>query len=352
MAEQETAPAFDAADGSLDDFKKAVEAAAKGEIETPSAEEEEIGNKTGNEEVETGANDEENVEETAEEKAAKEAAAAKALADKNKPRKSVSDRIAEFRRSLTDAQEVAQIEAAEAERHRLRAEKAEQELAELRSGKTPEKPKNAYQRAEGEPDPAKYEFGVIDPAYQRDLTKFFVEADRKAASEAAAQDSEAAEGNKKFLNTVAKGLEKYDDYLQVVVEGADTGKWRLTPVAAQTIVDSEFGHEIAYHLAKNPAEAATIAELPPHRQAAAIGRLEARFATEVETANDEEVDGGEDGGAQNEQKPAPKNASKAPAPPKRSGSEKNGAGEFKASPDTKNLDAYRRLVEQRQKQQG
>jgi hypothetical protein len=348
MADQETTPAFDAADGSLDDFKKAVEAAAKGEIEAPKPEDDDTGKETGKEADAEGGEAEEVVEETAEEKAAKEAAvkeaAAKAAAA-GKPRKSVSERIAEFRRSLTDAQEVAQIEAAEAERLRLENEALKKRLETPANGKPA---KVAYVRADGEPDPAKYEFGVIDPAYQRDLTKFFVEADRKAAETASAEASEAETSQKKFLDTVAKGLEKYDDYLQVVVQGADTGKWRLTPVAAQTIVDSEeFGHEIAYHLAKNPDEAAAIAELPPHRQAAAIGRLEARFAAEAEASTAETGEEGDGGGANDEPVKKPKNATGAPKPPART-SERSGGGEFKASPDTQDLNAYRRLVEKHQ----
>lgn len=344
----EAANTFDAADGGLDDFRKAVEAVAEGKLEAPKFTDDETGQTGGNDEAANAGQSDEVVEETAEEKAAKEAAAAKAEADKNKPKKSVSERIAEFRRATTDAQEIAAIEAAESERQRLRAEKLEAELEELRSGKKPDaKAKVGYTRLEGEPDPKTYEFGVIDPAYQRDLTKFFVEADRKAASEASAQAAAGETQNKKFLDTVQRGLEKYDDYLQVVVQGADTGKWKLTPVAAHTIIDSEFGHEIAYHLAKNPDEAATIAELPDYRQAAAIGRLEARFAAEAEANNADDGEGGDGGGANTEQTPKPKNATGAPKPPVRQ-SERNGGGEFKASPDTKNLDAYRKLVEAHQ----
>jgi hypothetical protein len=131
MAEQEKTPlTLDAGDGSLDDFRKAVEAAAKGELETPVDDDNETGN-TGNTDDTDGGNSDENNQETDEEKAAKEAAAkeaeAKAAAEAKKPKKSVSDRIAEFRRSLTEAQEIAQIEAGEAERLRLENEALKKE---------------------------------------------------------------------------------------------------------------------------------------------------------------------------------------------------------------------------------
>jgi hypothetical protein len=48
---------------------------------------------------------------------------------------------------------------------------------------------------------------------------------------------------------------------------------------AEAITESSVGPQVAYELGKNPAEAARIASLPPMRQIAEIGQLEARLGT-------------------------------------------------------------------------
>ncbi len=48
----------------------------------------------------------------------------------------------------------------------------------------------------------------------------------------------------------------------------------MTKAMAETIQDSEKGPEVAYHLAKNPAEAARIAQLSPFAAARELGKLE------------------------------------------------------------------------------
>ena len=51
----------------------------------------------------------------------------------------------------------------------------------------------------------------------------------------------------------------------------------ITPLMAEVIRESDLGPEVAYHLGTNRSEAERIASLPPHRQAAELGRLEARL---------------------------------------------------------------------------
>lgn len=53
----------------------------------------------------------------------------------------------------------------------------------------------------------------------------------------------------------------------------------ITQAMTEVITSSELGPEIAYHLGKNPAEAARIARMSPTQQAAALGRLEAKLAS-------------------------------------------------------------------------
>jgi hypothetical protein len=49
----------------------------------------------------------------------------------------------------------------------------------------------------------------------------------------------------------------------------------ITPLMAEMIRESDVGPEVAYHLGTNRQEAQRIAFLPPHRQAAELGRIEA-----------------------------------------------------------------------------
>lgn len=349
-------PSLDSTD--FDAFKQALAAHAEGKTdENGRVVEESADDKAAKEAAAAAAAAENNDDggegggeaETDEEKAQREAAEAvvaeaKAAKEKNKG-KSVQERIREFRRRVADAEEVAEIEAAD----RLRIENENKALKErldrIEKGVKPDgkADKHDYTPLEGEPDPKDYKFGNLDPAYTRDLHKFFVEQQAKTERETRTVEEQRRENLTKFEGVVAKGLDKYDDYLQVVVEAADQGKWRLSPVGAQVIIDSEFGHEIAYHLAKNPAQAADIAEMPPHRQAAALGRLEARFALEAEDTSNDDGKGGS--GAQTQQ--TSKTVTKAPAPPAKHGARSDG-GQFAIAPDTKDLNAYRRLVEKHQ----
>lgn len=52
----------------------------------------------------------------------------------------------------------------------------------------------------------------------------------------------------------------------------------ITPLMATVIRESDVGPEVAYHLGKNRSEAQRIADLSPHRQAAELGRLEAKLS--------------------------------------------------------------------------
>ena len=50
----------------------------------------------------------------------------------------------------------------------------------------------------------------------------------------------------------------------------------LTPAIAAALVDSDVSAKLMHYMAQNPEEVAKIANLPPARQAAAIGRMEAK----------------------------------------------------------------------------
>lgn len=89
-----------------------------------------------------------------------------------------------------------------------------------------------------------------------------IETDRETAQELAQEA---------YLARVEAAQVKYPDFAQV------TGNPNLsiTPAMAETIMDSDYGPDVAYHLGKNPAEAARISKLNPVSQARELGRIEA-----------------------------------------------------------------------------
>lgn len=77
---------------------------------------------------------------------------------------------------------------------------------------------------------------------------------------------------------------KRDDLIAELEEsdGYDAGKFNklpISPVMAEAIVDSDQATRLALHLIAHPEDANRISNLPPARQAAEIGKLEAKLST-------------------------------------------------------------------------
>jgi hypothetical protein len=53
----------------------------------------------------------------------------------------------------------------------------------------------------------------------------------------------------------------------------------FSPAVSQEVLDSEYGAEIGYYLAKNPDEALRLSSLPPSKVAKEIGKLEVKFTS-------------------------------------------------------------------------
>lgn len=158
-----------------------------------------------------------------------------------------------------------------------RAKAAEDALAAAKG----EKPaKEAFKRDPNEPDPEKYDYGSLDPQYQRDVRAY----DRKVIRDELAAEQQATAAKAKASETVA-GYEKQvdalletnDDYYEVVEDGLREGKWTLPAAFGDILMESAVGAQIAYHLAKSTAEATRIANLPAHRQMIEFGKLETKF---------------------------------------------------------------------------
>lgn len=89
------------------------------------------------------------------------------------------------------------------------------------------------------------------------------------------------EANLVSFNENAKRMrEKYPDFDTVVNEPI------FTPVMCDEIAASlEYGPEIGYYLAKNPAEALRLSKLTPNKVAKEIGKLEVKFSQAIKRIN-------------------------------------------------------------------
>lgn len=126
-----------------------------------------------------------------------------------------------------------------------------------------------------EPDPAQYEYGEADGRYIRDLARHEArqEFQRAAQEQSAAQEAHTIDTA--WQARQAAFAAKTPDYHQLVIANPALP---ITAQMAEAIKTSDVGPDVAYHLAKNPAEAQRIAILTPIAQAREIGRLEARVA--------------------------------------------------------------------------
>lgn len=89
-----------------------------------------------------------------------------------------------------------------------------------------------------------------------------------------AQQWQQAERQQAFATKVQKGIEKYPDFETVAL----SDEVPVTDAMAQAMFDSDHFTEIAYHLGKNPKEAARIAALSPWAAAREIGKIEDRIS--------------------------------------------------------------------------
>lgn len=189
---------------------------------------------------------------------------------KPKGKKQFSERIGELRRKQGEAER-----AVEAERER--ADRLERELAELKAGKQPA-PAAAE---EGEPDPEKFEYGVLDPAYMKAVREFDRAQLRKeleSSRQTEAAQAQLAEKVTKHEELAAAYDAEVGDYVEKVVQGAQDGKWACSSTMNELILESDAGAKVAYHLASNPAESIRVSKMTPVEQAKWFGRKEAELS--------------------------------------------------------------------------
>jgi hypothetical protein len=112
----------------------------------------------------------------------------------------------------------------------------------------------------------------VDPSsldYEEGIAERTIQRTRQEQAETATATA-ALLAQEAFSYREAEARDKFADY-DAVTRNPNVA---ITTDMASLIRDSEHGPEMAYHLGKNPAEAARIAALPAIRQAAELGKLE------------------------------------------------------------------------------
>lgn len=191
-----------------------------------------------------------------------------------------------------------------------------------------------------EPEPSKYTYGENDLDYIRDRAKYDAKVEVLTEQAQARFKSEAASLEAKWSTTLAANESKYPDFQEVVVEGAEN--WHCPPVIAVGIKDSEYGVDIAYKLAKDPAEAERISKLTPLEQARVFGHMERDFAKDARIS-ELEAEIAKLKGAGEQGKGKPRIVSKAPEPPRRQ--VRGGGGKFETPADTDDFAAFDRMAD-------
>ena len=145
----------------------------------------------------------------------------------------------------------------------------------LRTQKTPqEKKPEAEAKAAGKPDASKFE---NHDEYVEALADWKVEqrllAEKQKTREEALKE-EFRTKSQTHLERVEKFSGEHDDFDEVV---ESVNHIPISGPVQDVILNSEFGPELMYELAKNPTEYARICKLSPAAAGVALGKIEARF---------------------------------------------------------------------------
>lgn len=182
-----------------------------------------------------------------------------------------------------------------------------------------------------------YALGEFDPEYIRDLTKFTIEQETKAAREREQKEAQERAIQEQLNEVRTKWVERVDaledteefsDIRERIAVLGDTFQ-NIEPAygeyLATTIMSSEVGPQLMYYLSQNIGEAQQIVASGPAAATLALGRLEARMmkSTEQEPKRNKKV------------------STKAPPPPEERTRGAN--GRFAVPPDTDDLDAFERV---------
>lgn len=168
----------------------------------------------------------------------------------------------------------------EAEEYRQNFESLRKEFDDLKKGLTPTKDGVTLQPAR--PNPKDFEYGELDPKYQEAKDEFLLaQAEERAFTRLnASRQEEAADQESRTLRErgdalEAAGVQKYDDFAEVVTEAFTA--YPLDKTASHALVELDNAVDVLYHLANNSDELAKISAKSAPAQAAELGRLSARL---------------------------------------------------------------------------
>lgn len=163
---------------------------------------------------------------------------------------------------------------------RRKRQDLERELDTLRK----QQPPKAEEPKQEAPDPAKFDdYGAYLRAQARWEAKQVIDEERQRYTQAQETRLREAEQDRLMRVTqdrISAGQAKYQDFDAVVNDGLAPF---LNPIMHAALVDSDVGHDVAYYLGKNPAEAERIANLHPTSAVREIGKLEAKLQQPPQT---------------------------------------------------------------------
>lgn len=264
-----------------------------------------------------------------------------------------------------------------------RVKTAEAEVARLRDVQKPAKTEGDAPQAPQRPDPAAFEYGPADPAYQKafedyqdKLVDFKLEqrlTTERTNADAAAQQKAVRDRVQAGLNLAeAEGKERYADFDAKISEAVTARQGKPMPtVVTIAIGASPVGADVLYSLASSPEASQRLEKMVDagDMQGAALafgelegvhtdddsdlvlsdpldmmrlnGRMKSRMAAaragKQPKAQPSDDDANGDGEAP---QPKPVNVTKAPEPPPQRA--RGAGGKMKASADTKDIDAFMR----------
>lgn len=213
-----------------------------------------------------------------------------------------------------------------------RADAAEARLAQGNTSHLTGDTKKAKDDADAAPDPKAFEFGELDTAYIRALTRWetrqeLAEQSRKQEKirHTAAERKAAKERDDKVSAFEEAGTEIYPDFGEVVIDAGRAGEYPLSDYMGTILFESDEDHrvEIVYTLATDLALATKVSKLPKERQLAWFGREQAKLSAGTGATDDKAK------AAAEAEKVIAQKVSKAPAPVTRA----RGQGSNSSVPD-------------------
>jgi hypothetical protein len=169
---------------------------------------------------------------------------------------------------------------------RLLAKEPEKQQAQTeKPAETPKakpEPKD-FDLGDGTYDHGKYTEAVSEYNAQKAVSEY----KKAAAKEESERKAKEEQGQR--IETWQQRLKTAGDKIQDLAEVLADSEAVATPTMQRAIVQSDLGPQIAYELAKNPAESERIAKLDPEMQLFELGKIAARLA-QPEPAEKEEAE--------------------------------------------------------------